>query len=865
MNPMKKIMQVTAMKFSLNSIRGMSERYKCAQDLIPDDIDSLITIIGAQLGGIEEVTRLGAKYEGIVIAKVVSCVDHPNADKLHVCKIDDGGVMPDVERDAQGHVQVVCGAPNVHEGILVAWLPPGTTVPSSYDNDPFVLEARDLRGEKSNGMLASLKELAIGDNHEGITIIDKDVTPGTMFASAFGLENDVIVDIENKMFTHRPDCFGFLGVAREIAGIQNKAFSSPAWYTPKAEIPAAKMVTLPLEVHNELPELVPRFMAVAMAHVAVGPSPLWLQIELAKVGQRSINNIVDYTNFFMLETGQPLHAYDYDKVKALDPGSAHATLSTRYPREGEKLNLLNGKEITPRSEAILIATGTAPIGLAGVMGGADTEVTATTTNIILECATFNMYSIRRTSMFHGLFTDAVTRFNKGQSPLQNQAVLAKIVSEITQFAGGEVASIVSDDVHLSDEVLATQSLHVDIGIPASFVTSRLGRNMAIESMASMLEHVEFGVETQDDHLMIRAPFWRTDIEIPEDIVEEVGRLYGFDKVPLQLPMRSIKPVEKDKLIELKARLRNTLARAGANEVLTYSFVHGNLLATAGQNKDLAYKLTNALSPDLQYYRTSLVPSLLDKIHINVKAGYDSFAIFELGKVHVVGLEYEGHPIELERLAFVYTANEKAAKQLEGAPFYYAKTYVETVLSELGIQNEVKFLPLDPPAYLESTAEKIPFFEVGRTAIMVIDNINIGEVGEFKAGVRSGLKLPSFTAGFDLDVGALLNYADRKKSYTALPRFPRVTQDMTLKVPTELSYIELHDFVIDELGKVKPKNSSLKIEPLGIFQKPEDPANKQVTLRITVVSYEKTLTDSEVNRMLDSVAAVGKQQLKSERV
>jgi phenylalanyl-tRNA synthetase beta chain len=853
------------MKFSINSVRKLSADYNCARDIIPDDIDGLIATIGSQLGGIDEVKRIGAKYEGVVIAKVVACEDHPNADKLHVCKIDDGGVIPNVERDSDGHVQVVCGAPNVRTGVLVAWLPPGSTVPSSYDDDPFVLEARDLRGQKSNGMLASLKELAIGDNHDGIAIIDKDFAPGTMFAKAYNLENDVIVDIENKMFTHRPDCFGLLGVAREIAGIQNKAFTSPDWYNSKAPIPEPKTITLPLEIHNDLPDLVPRFMAIAMSGIKVGPSPLWLQIWLAKIGQRSINNIVDLTNYFMLETGQPLHAYDYDKVKAYEPNADHATLRVRYPNEGEKLTLLSGKEITPRKEAILITTDTTAIGLAGVMGGADTEVTDKTTNIILECATFNMYSIRRTSMFHGLFTDAVTRFNKGQSPLQNQAVLAKIVDDLTKIYGAQTASQLSDDIHLGEEVIANQSLHGTLGIPASFITSRLGRVLGIESMASFLKNVEFGVETQEDHLMLKAPFWRTDIEIPEDIVEEIGRLSGFDRVPLELPKRSIKPTMKNALFELKARLRSVLARAGANEVLTYSFIHGNLLDNVGQNKNMAFKLSNALSPDLQYYRTSLIPSLLDKVHSNIKAGFEQFGLFELGKVHVVGLEYEGHPAELERLAFVFAASDKAAKGHPGAPYYQAKAYVATILRELGIQDEVVFVPLDPPAYLETTSEKIPFFEPGRTATLIIGNVNIGEVGEFKAKVHSSLKLPAYTAGFDLDVGALLEYATRQKPYVQLPRYPKVTQDITLKVPADVTNKTLYDFVLAEATKAQPEHSTLKIEPLGIYQKPEDKASKRVTLRVTIASYQKTLTDTEVNKMLDTVAEAGAKQLKSERV
>jgi phenylalanyl-tRNA synthetase beta chain len=856
------------MKISINSVRKMVEEYKCAHDIIPADIDALVEKIGSQLGAVEQITRIDDKYKGIVIAKVISCEDHADADRLRVCRIDDGGVAKDVERDAEGYVQVVCGAPNVRTGLLVAWLPPGCTVPASYDTEPFVLEARNIRGQKSNGMIASLKELAIGDNHEGIAEIDIDVKPGTSFGAAYGLEDDVIIDIENKMFTHRPDCFGVLGVAREFAGIQYKAFSSPPWYSSAATIPAAKEITLPLEVLNEVPELVPRFMAVSMAHVKVGPSPLWLQVELAKIGQRPINNIVDYTNYFMLLTGQPLHAYDYDKVKALDPDATHATLMARSPVTGEKLTLLNGKEITPRPEAILITTATMPIGLAGVMGGAITEVDASTTNIILECATFDMYSIRRTSMFHGLFTDAVTRFNKGQSPLQNKAVLARIVDEITQNAGGEVASKVIDDIHLSDEVLAHNSLHAPIAIPASFVIARLGRTMDVESMARLLRHVEFGAETQEDHLMVKAPFWRTDIEIPEDIVEEIGRLYGFDKLPLELPIRSITPVTKDPLLELKATARGLLARFGANEVLTYSFVHGNLMEKVGQDKKVAYQLSNALSPDLQYYRLSLTPSLLDKVHANIKAGYDQFALFEIGKAHSIGLEStvkHDVPGEWERLACVFTANDKAAKQYQGAVYYQAKAYVSALIKELGITDKVTFVPLIPKNYIGVVASKIPYYEVGRAASIILGDLNIGDIGEYKASVRSSLKLPAFTAGFELDIAAILTHISHQRTYKPVSKYPSVTQDITLKVPISISHNQLTDFITAEITKARLHKTTFTLLPVSIYQKPDDQDHKQVTLHLKIASHEKTLSDTEVNVILETVAAAAHGKLNTDRV
>jgi phenylalanyl-tRNA synthetase beta chain len=455
-------------------------------------LHDLVARIGRQLGAVEETTDLAPKYAGAVIARVVSCRPHPNSDHLHICTIDDGGKVQGVARDDNGFVQVVCGAPNVREGLLVVWLPPGATVPESYGKEPFVLGAREFRGEMSNGMLASARELDINDDHEGILELDDDLEPGTSFAAAYGL-NDAIIDIENKMFTHRPDCFGNMGVAREIAGIQNLPFSSPEWYAPDASLPEPQSNELPLVVTNELPQLVPRFVAVPIAGVTIGPSPLWMQIVLRKLGIRPINNVVDITNYYMVLTGQPLHAYDYDKVKALS-GGEHAELVVRHPTAGEKIVMLNGKELVPYDQAMMVASGDTLVGVGGMIGGANSEVSQDTTNIILEAATWDMYTIRRTSMHHGIFTDAVTRFSKGQSPLQNTAVVAKATAEILSLTGGKVAGKPVDDNHVAPASLARGSVHAPITTTSDFINARLGTTYTAEEMAVTLNNAWSGAD-----------------------------------------------------------------------------------------------------------------------------------------------------------------------------------------------------------------------------------------------------------------------------------------------------------------------------------------------------------------------------------
>jgi phenylalanyl-tRNA synthetase beta chain len=829
------------MKVSLNWVRSINDKYGCSADPAPDGIDKLVEKIGAQLGAVEEVIDLGKKYEGIIVAKVISCEKHPNADKLSVCVIDDNGTSKGVKRNKDGHVQVVCGAPNVAPTLAVAWIPPGVVVPVTYDKDPFRLEAREIRGVLSSGMIASAKELGLGDDHSGILVIDPPVKPGQSFAKAAGLD-DFVIDIENKMFTHRPDLFGLLGIARELAGIQGHNFKSPAWYREDASITKSRADGLKLSVKNELPKLVPRFCAVVIKDVKVADSPLWLKAHLTAVGIRPINNIVDLTNFLMYETAQPLHAYDYDKLGG--------QIVVRKPKLGETLDVIGGKKIKLRPEDIVIASTDKPIGLGGVMGGAGTEVDGQTRNIVLEAATFDMNAVRKTAMTHGLFTDAATRFTKNQSPRQNRAVLAKAAGDILKIAGGRIVSDLIDNLHVDAKPETVE-------INADFINSRLGLELSPPTIKKLLENVEFKVQAVGQRLKIGAPFWRTDIAIPEDIVEEVGRLYGYDRLPLVLPERTIRAAAEDPLLSFKSRLQDILTRGGANEALTYSFVDEALLRTVGQNPEDAYHIRNALSPNLQYYRISLAPSLLAKVHSNIKAGFEEFALFEVGKGHKKGAwDEEKLPKELERLSLVIASKSPKA----GAPYFTAKKYCDYLLGELRAIG-VSYEPLD----LSTKMSTVSYYEPARAAHIKLGSKIIGCIGEFKPSVCHALKLPRFCAGFDIHTDELMQAASSIK-YRPLGRYPSLSQDLCLRTSADLSYAQLTEFVTDFLGNISGKHGYIyQITPLDIFQKKGDEKFKQTTWRISFEHPEKTLTTVEVNKILDELSAQAKKQLKAERV
>ena len=836
------------MKVSLNWIKLMNANYGCSDSSELADVDKLIEKIGAQLGAIEEIDYLGKRYEGILVVKVVSCAKHPNADKLSLCLVDDGGVRKDVKRNEDGLIQIVCGAPNVKAGQLAVWIPPGSTVPSSYDKDPFVIEARPIRNKTSHGMLASPKELALGNNHEGILLLDGG-EPGEPFAPQLRLD-DVVIDIENKMFTHRPDCFGIIGIARELAGISHKPFKSPDWYREDASLPAdGRKNVLKLMIKNEVPKLVPRFCAVAIKDVKVGSSPLWLQSFLSRSGIRPINNIVDITNWFMLATAQPLHAYDYDKVKT-------GVLGARLSKKGEKLALLNGKEVKLDKSAVVITDGERPIGLGGIMGGADTEVDENTTSIILECANFDMNQTRKTAMEYGLFTDAATRFTKNQSPRQNRAVLVKTAHDILQLVGGRIASPVVDDKHFE-----TASTGVEVS--PGFINGRLGVDLSPAEIKKLLENVEFKVETAGK-LKITPPFWRTDIEIPEDIVEEVGRLYGYDKLPVVLPERKLEPAEKNQLASFKDDLRGTLSSAGANEVLTYSFVHGSLMEKTGQHPAQAYRIINALSPDLQFYRLSLTPSLLSKIYSNYRAGYKEFAIFELGKGHNKLMKEKAAkhlPREFEMLSLVFTSGEKSPRR-RGAPFYQAKNILQYVAERLEIELSFRPIPKEEPFAAAKPFDHERSAQVWDAA----GKVPLGMVGEYRQSVLANLKLPEYSAGFEIGIEELMSILPEHSAYLPLSRFPEVEQDFCLQAPADSNYAELSSFVHANLEKLsQPAGYSYQLQPLDIYQRQSDEKHKQTTWRIMLWHPQRTLTVKETNLLLDELAASAKKELKAERI
>ena len=804
-------------------------------------IDELATLIGARLVEIEEVIDLGKKYEGVVVARVVECVKLEGSDHLNVAKIDDGGVIDDIERDSNGYVQVVCGAPNVREDLLVAWLPPSSTVPETYaDAEPFVLSARKLRGVMSNGMLASAKELDLFDVHDGILEVDQEVVPGARFADVYEL-NDFLLDIENKSLTHRPDTFGIIGFAREVAAIQGNAFTTPDWLLDTSPNFVEKNgdVTPPTVTIDD-PLLSERYQAVVLAGADGSmKSPLEIQTYLSRVGVRPVSAVVDVTNYLMMLTGQPLHAFDYDKLLAV--GGGKADIHVRAGKDGETLELLDGRTITLSDNDIVIANADTAIALAGAMGGSSTEIDSTTKNIILESATFNLYNLRNTQMRHGIFSEAITRFTKGQPAALTAPVLASAVRLLAASTGATRVSEVAD-------TLKTLRSSDPIELTVSQVNAALGSKFSAADIVDTLQHTEFDVTVNEDtHTMnVVPPFWRSDIHIGEDIIEEVGRLNGFDSIEPKLPLRDFTAVSPDAFDKTRAALRRALVRAGANEVLSYSFVHGDILKKAGQNPENSYRITNSISPDLQYYRQTLTPSLLSLVRQNEKNGFDDFALFEMNKTHskAHGLNDEKVPGEIDFLALT-VVRKKAS---DDAAFYQAKKYLEYLAGSFGL--ELRYDPVANDVEYPVTAP----FEYRRSALVtdVRSGEFIGVVGEYKKSVAKAFKLPVYSAGFEIDPRAILAATAKNGfDYTPISRYPSSERDVCFKVDDAVNYAQ----IVTSAQQALQNDSSVQyqISPLDLYQA-ADESTKNITIRVRLTPFTETLTGQQVSEYIDGVIA-----------
>lgn len=793
-------------------------------------IETLVNEIGTKLVEIESVTDLNQKYKDVLVVKVTSCQPHPKSDHLNILKINDGGKSNVSNRDKKGEIEIICGAPNVAKGQTVAWLPPKSIVPSTFDKEPFQLTTKKILGTVSHGMIASPKELDLYDDQNGILILPDEIKAGASFALSFELD-DYLLNIENKSLTHRPDCFGVIGFAREVATILGQKFEPPTWFKKDIDF-AQKNSEIKVSINDA--NLSQKYQVVTINKKGIEGLSFLQKTYLARIGSRPIDPIVDITNWVMFETGNPTHAFDYDKVFKLckEQGLDGIEINVRVAKKHEKLKLLDGRDIKLTDKDIVISAGNQAIALAGAMGGNSTKIDHSTEKIILEVATFDLYKLRSTQMRYGIFSEAITRFTKGQPVGVIDLVTARTLGLMFDL---ENASLDYTRSFVENKL----SSHRPIRLNYNFINQYLGTNLSIQAMTTMLDNANLSWSTEDNDIVVDIPWWRTDLNRRVELIEEIGRIYGYDNIASVLPTRLTQAPSHEPIFVLSKNIRQILSSVGANETLNYSFVPGKILDYTKQDRENSFAIINSISPDLEYYRQSILSSLLRLIHPNIKANYPDMALYEINKIHhrQDGTTKDNVPVEKNSLGFIIAKN----KDTESA-YYSAKKYVNLIAKKMFLEFEYwSDFQSDPTSTI---------FEPKRSAQIVYKNKIIGYVGEFSLSVQKAFKLPPFCAGFEINLDNLLQITNTSHfQFKPIKLFPSVERDLCLELNQELSYAAIKKALVETTSCFKAIEFSIK--PIDFYQS-EGSLKKRVTIRLIFSPKNKTLTSKQVEVIVNQI-------------
>ena len=776
----------------------------------PDELADKLTMAGLEVEGIE--SRFDY-LENIVISRVKKTEKHPNADKLTLCTVDVGDKT----------VNIVCGAPNVREGLIVPCALPGTVLPGD-----FKIKKSKIRGEKSAGMLCSAKELQLDSDASGIMELDNDLIPGTSLAQALDL-SDYTFEID--LTPNRPDCLSVIGVAREIG-----AFSEPKTEItyPDFTFSNKNIGSFAIEEYAKVeikdPDLCPRYAAGFLLDVKVGPSPFWLQQKLESVGLASINNIVDVTNFILMETGQPLHAFDYDFL-------AKSKIIVKRAGDTIDFKTLDGKEHKLEPDTLMICDGEKPVAIAGVMGGENSEISDSTTKVLVESAYFNPISVRKTAKKTGINTDASHRFERGVDPKGVINALNRAVDLMVAISGGTKAKDIIDNYPL-------KQTPVQIDVNTDALNTRLGTNLDIDSIKELLESVEFKADKiKDNVLSIDVPSFRVDVTRPEDLSEEIARLWGYNNIEITLPKISALGEQLNPMLSLRSKVRDIMNGFGFSEAINYDFSSpkacNNLLLEEGDERRRVEKILNPISEEMAVLRTSLVPGLLESMKRNNSQQVETLKLFETGNIFLA-TKKDSLPDEIEMIAGLWTGarninsvhNKKA-----NCDFFDLKGVVQGFLNGLNITECV---------YERALEKEYPYYSKGFAAIIKKDGNVIGVLGQIKPEVLKnyGLKQTAFV--YEMDMKMLLKLMPEKINAELLPKYPAISQDITVIVD---SVIEA-GLVLSELNLLVEKEKLA--EEVFLFDafegEPLAEDKKSLSYRIVYRSPNKTLKEKKVKSL-----------------
>lgn len=784
------------MKFTLNWLREYLDT-----DLDGATIAARLSMLGLE---VDAVQPLSPALPGVVVARVEKVERHPNADKLTLCDVSVG----------EGSTRrVVCGAPNVRAGLLTAMALPGAVLPGG-----FTIKPAKIRGEASEGMLCSAKELGLNGEHAGIMEITAPVAPGQPLVAALGLD-DTLIEVD--LTPNRPDCASVIGLAREVA-----AFAGGTLKKPVAEVPHLTAQGLPFTVKVEDVAACPRYCARMVRKVKIGPSPWWLQQRLLAVGLRPINNVVDVTNFVMLEYGQPLHAFDFDKLTG-------GAIVVRRARAGETIATLDGTTRQLDPEMLSICDAEKPVAVAGVMGGANSEVSNDTTTILLESACFDAVTTRRTAGRLNMNTDASYRFERGVDPEGAPVAMERAIRLIVEVAGGEV---VADGVDFRDGVKPPLTLTLRVGRTCDL----LGMELDAAAIARTLASIEIGCTVRDSETIeVTPPSFRVDLTREIDCIEEVARLIGYNEIPTTLPLVPMTFSARDRLRTQRQELAGMMVALGFHEAVNYSFVapqHADLLGLPLDDaRRRTVSLLNPLAEDQSVMRTTLLPGLLENARRNIYHQQPDVRLFEVGKIFI-RREVHEQPREEERLVAVLTGRRHpGAPRLrtgtDGVDLFDVKGVVEELAARLRLPQLAMAVASVPP----------PYAEPDLAMAIVAGDVVIGELGRISGAVQKGFGIKQELFYLDLSCQALLDLAAAPKTFAPLPKFPAVQWDVAIVVPEQVPAGEM-------VAAITASNADYleAVEIFDVFRgKNIGQGMKSVALAITYRAADRTLDDETV--------------------
>jgi phenylalanyl-tRNA synthetase beta chain len=839
-------------------------------DWSPEELAERLTMLGLEVEGIQ---KLGGEFEGIVVAQVITRDKHPNADKLSVCRVNDG----------KSERQIVCGANNFKAGDKVALILPGQSLPAKPGQQPFTIKVGKIRGVESHGMMCSPQELGLPDQIEGLLILRDDAGVGQPFAEYLGRSgSDVVYDLE--VTPNRPDLNSVIGIAREVAAVTGNPLKIPEAGGQGTGPGVENLVA----VRIEDAELCPRYTARVVRGVKIAPSPDWLRSTLEKVGIRSISNVVDVTNYVMLETGQPLHAFDYHLLQAAAGASpsARPTIVVRRARDGEKFMTLDGQERTLRTDMLLIADETKPIALAGVMGGQNTEINLNTVDVLIESAYFKPQNVRATSKKLDLRTESSYRFERGADVGICDYASRRAAQLIFETAGGSLASGVVDAYPKSIEprqiVLRHQKVNDLLGLEL--------RPEQIEGYLAQLELKVVGRKPRPvdappagvEPVQVRIPTFRVDLKREADLIEEVARLYGVDKIPATPPRNAVGSSPYDAVHDQLADARCILTGLGLFEAQGQTLISetaarlasGRAGVPAGPNSwtadistdEAVAALANPLSSDMNVLRPSLLPGLLDSLRHNLNHKNCDVALFELGRVFSTGTSAS----ESGRTSVSGRASVPASPIQEVRHLALALTGQRNPIFWTGAERDAKFDIYDLKGLLEEFFDQfglrgITYNRLSNSTALFLESATI-HLGKFQLG-QLGQLLPPLAKQYDLrdpvllaqlNFDLLLARRNTAKSFKPIPAYPPIRRDIAMLVAEATA----HDAVVQAAKQARPANLE-SVELFDVFRgKNVPPGQKSMAYAFTYRSAERTLTDAEVNAAHEKLVEHLKQKLQA---